>query len=556
MPKSIAVVFSKKPPKNIRRQFDEVIFALDLPKFVSPGSIQEAYELFSNLSGLDFPKVYYKGFDLWWMDCEAIYERFCLPYTQYRNLLEHLKDFNKAYFFEPPCPDLLKCFCKANNITCVISGKFKFRNLLPFPFGLSLQLFLSVLFLPWLKIGQGRNKAMIWTSDKFDPPRDHNFRVKFIYEELRKRKVPFVEFIRSMEKWPVVLQHAFIRKRPVFYSTAVIDFIYFLTSPFSKSNIDFKGADSENRFWLLAAAYYSNNIAGRILAIRAIQFVLKFCGVKVAYTSVGGSRNFHEIIACKLIGIKTIGIQHGIGPRHDFVPDFMPNFKGSKPISVDEYGLWSSWWQDYYEKYSQAYNKDQIFISGPMRPLGAEETRSPVGDRVSKASVSVLLMSEELVAPEELIPYYLAVLNEEGLKPYFKFRPYRDKFEFWLKENRPDVYKLILDKTKVFRGSMEEAVKECDVVVGSRSTAVLESLMQMKPFIFFRTQRCGDYFGIKEMGLDDFFAENPKGLIERIKNCRNIPAEDLLKLQKQFFGNTRQNGSAWVVDRIEKYLKI
>ena len=103
--------------------------------------------------------------------------------------------------------------------------------------------------------------------------------------------------------------------------------------------------------------------------------------------------------------------------------------------------------------------------------------------------------------------------------------------------------------------TIEEAISLCDVVVGSYSNAVLEALLQLKPLVFFRTQKWGDYFEIKSLDAQGyFFAENPEELIEKIKKSTNILKEDLKKLQKQFFGNPYQNGSKWVVDQVIKNL--
>ena len=101
---------------------------------------------------------------------------------------------------------------------------------------------------------------------------------------------------------------------------------------------------------------------------------------------------------------------------------------------------------------------------------------------------------------------------------------------------------------------MEEAVEQCDVTVGSYSTAVLEALLQLKPFIYCWTKKWGDCYDIKSSGFNNLFANTPQELIECIKRSREIPGEDLKKLQEQFFGNPYQNGSAWAVDQIEKYL--
>ena len=63
---------------------------------------------------------------------------------------------------------------------------------------------------------------------------------------------------------------------------------------------------------------------------------------------------------------------------------------------------------------------------------------------------------------------------------------------------------------------MEEAISQCDVAVGSYSTAVLEALLQLKPCVFFWTNKWQDNF---EIG---FFAKTPQELVEYIKKSREI----------------------------------
>src|SRR3989344_7852123 len=102
-----------------------------------------------------------------------------------------------------------------------------------------------------------RPGLMIWVGDKFDHLHDDDFRMKFIYEELRKRKIPFVEFIRSLEKWPVVLRDAWKRKRPVFYSAAVVFLIHFFVDPLYKNKKLIGSGEfsaPEQRFLFLASS--------------------------------------------------------------------------------------------------------------------------------------------------------------------------------------------------------------------------------------------------------------------------------------------------------------
>lgn len=564
--KSVLVIFGKNLPKKSKKwwqQFDEVLGPKELKKIIVPGSVKEAYHLAEKIPDLiaaDGKKVSkqinYKGYDLWWMNFDSIYYNFCLPFTQYRNLLTKLKDFEKVYLFEPIYPDLFRYFLEAYNRKYVVLKQFRLRRLLPVPFGVFLQILLSIGFLPLLMIM--RPRLMVWVGDKLDPPHDHDFRMKFIYEELRRRKIPFVEFIRSLESWSVVLRHAWKRKRPVFYSAAVIEILHFFVRRFSHFSFLSSASDSGERFWFSIATHYLRNVGGSILSIKAIRFILRFIGVRAAYISAGCDRNFHELLACKLNNIKTIGIEHGAASKYYFVSDFMPGFDGEKPLSVDYYGVWSKWWKDYYIKNGDAYKPEQLFVSGPMRPLIRIEekyTEKGVSSRQDKGKLRVLYISEGVAVPEEVLPYILTLLESRDFKPCFKFRPYRDDLESWLKEEQPEVYKKILETTTVFRGTMEEAISQCDVVIGSYSTAVLEALLQFKTPIFFRTNKWGDHFEFKSAGLNSFFAETAQELIKRIKDSQKISKEELKKLQERFFGDPYQNGSAWVVDQIEEVLK-
>lgn len=558
--KKVLVVFGSKFPKKSKKwyeQFDRVLAAEELQKFINPGNARQACELLDKLpdlisaDGRTLSKlVNYQGYELWWMRYDSIYSKFCLPYTQYAGLLSYLKDFESVYLFQPPHPQLFRYFLKAYRRRVVILKKPQLKNLLPLPLGIFIQIILSAVFLLWLKIT--KPQLMIWASDKFDPPHDFDFRHRFVYQELRRKQIPFVEFIRSLEGWSVILRHAWQRKRPVFYSAAIIEVLQFFTRKLNQPLPSFSSPDPEQRFWFLVAVSGFGNIKGTILAIRMIRFVLRWIGVKVAYISVGCSRTFHEILACKLEGIKTVGILHGAGNRYYDIYDFMPSFNGDKPLSVDIYGLWSNWWKEYFLSYGRAYKPDQLYVSGPMRPLEKETVfKKPA------YPLKVLFISEDMAAPQQVLPYFLALLEEKDLELYFKFRPYRDGFELQLKKNQPELYKKIIKNTKILRGTMEEAISNCDVVVGSYSTAVLEALMQLKPAIFFWTDKLGDVFEIRSWDTQGrFFAQTPKDLINCVRQSINISEEDLRKLRERFFGDPHQNGSQWVVEQVEALLKF
>lgn len=550
------------------RQFDKIIAPksleeeirnrggnfIDIESLTSPGSIQQANVLVNKLpyvtlaDGRRVSKlVNWQGFELWWIHFDDLYDTFCLPYTQYHELLEYLKNFDKIYFYQPPYLHLFRYFLKAHNRQCVILSKFRPRNLLPIPFGIFIQVIFSSIFLLWLRITNP--KLMVWTGDKFEPPNDYDHRMKSTYEELRKKEVSFVEFIRSLESWSTVLRHAWLRKRPVIYSGVIIDVVHFLTHRFSHFPISFSVSSPEGHFWFLVAAHYLHNIKGTIWSILAMKFILRWIGVKVAIICTGSGRTFHEVLGCKLAGIKTLGIQDAALSRYIFVSNFMSGFDGGRPLSVGKYGLWSERWREYYLKYSQAYKPEQLYVSGPSSAVEKEivETAS----FKESGTLKVVFISEQLAAPQEVMPYLLKLLETKDLALYIKFRPYRDGFEEWLRKHQPD----ILKKVGIFRGSPQQAAAQSDVVVGSHSSAVLEALLQLKPIVFFWTNKWGDYFGVKDLDKEgQFFASNPEELVEYIRKSGQMSQDILKQLQERFFGDPSQNGGKWVVEQAIKYL--
>lgn len=556
--KSVLVIFGGNlPQKNQKwyQQFSKIIYPEELNKFISPGSIQEANKLVDGLSqitvsdGKKISKIVnWRGYELWWVHYGSLMSLFCLPYTQYRALLSYLKDFDSVYLYQAPFVQLFRYFLSAYGRECFVVKSFGLRKLMPLPFGVFLQLLISIISLPWLKIK--KPKLMVWTSDKISPPYNFEYRNKSVFKELIERKIYFAPFMRSIESWPKFLENAWRRKRAVIYSSAIIELLYFFSRFFGRFKISFSSPDPEKRFQFLIATHYLRNVKGTIWSISAMKRLIQWLGIKAAYVNDGCDRTFHELLGCKLAGIKTVGIQHAATSRYAYIPDFMPGFEGDLPLSVDRYGLWSEWWLDYYLKYSRAYRKDQLFVSGPCNPVEKES----VGENSfqSDGIFRVLFVSEQLADPSEIIPYLSKLLETKEFAVSLKFRPYRDGFEKWLEKNRPD----ILEKVGIFRGTPQQAAVASDVVVGSHSSAVLEGLLQSKPIVFFWTNKWGDYFDLKDMGKEGkFFALNPEELVDYIKESKNMPQDTIKQLQKRFFGDPNRNGGKWVVDQALELVK-
>lgn len=577
---SILVLFTEELPKRKLlwlQQFDVIVAPTQLQKsietlgrewksleeFVEAGSIYEASALVVELSQLTMPNgtrltksFLYKGYELWWMHYQNLFFRFCFPYTQYRKMLEYLNDFQSVTLHAPPFKNLFTCYLEAHG--CIVTTICKQGMRVSWlPFGMVVQIILTLIFIPLLMVQ--RRSIMVFTGDKFMQGKDYDFRMKYIYEELRERKLPFVEFIRSLESWKNVLSHVITRRRPVIYSEAITfigRFVSILTGGQRRARRKFGAqnfalvVDKETRFKLSIATQYLLGVYDDIWAIRITKWVLRSIGVQSAFIAATTERNFHAVMGCKLNEIPTVGILHGVASRYYNLYDFLPQYDGEKTFSVDIYGLWSAWWKEYYVKHSRAYSPEQLVISGPMQPMQTQIVSFHDTHAVDGQKTKVLFVSEVVAVPTEVIPYLDALMKVADFSVYIKFRSTHDSFEIWLNKHRPDILHR-LGTEGILKGSMHEAISLCDVVVGSQSTGVIEATILDKPFVFFNTKKWGDYFDMKSFDAQHkFFAENTEELTMYVRKGKDVPISVLKDIQERFFGNPYQNGSAWAINQL------
>lgn len=575
---SILVIFGNELPVRYRaRHKDEVIMAdaslrkevealgcqfIALDTLTDPGDVYEASHFLEELSRLHLPdgtrvskSIIYQGYELWWMHYGNIFNYYCLPYTQYKRMLEYLRTFRTVSIYRSPYKSLFFWYLKAFGCDITILRESGFTSPAFLPFGVFVQIVFTLVSLPILMLR--RPRTMIFIGDKFEKDRDYDFRMKFVYEELRGKSIPFVEFIRSLESWKTVVKHAFVRRRPVIYSEGIAyigTFISILSGERMRvrqtygARIFSSETDPETRFKLTVATQYFSATNDDIWAIRIMKWILRIIGVKASFVPAASERSFHAVLGCKLNAIPTIGIMHGVASRYGTPYDFMSGFDGEKKLSVDIYGLWSEWWKGQYFKYSQAYTPEQFHISGPMRPL--ESPRDGNTQQHRAGPIRVLFIAEQVAAPTEVFPYLRSLMEQHDIALTIKFRPYRDGFEEWILKNEPQL--LQNQALQVARESMQEAIKECDVVIGSYSTAALEALLQLKVPFFMHTRKWGDYYHMAESNETRYFlVESPEELLLRIKQAHTVSKESLMKLCEQYFGDPHKNGSKWVVEQLE-----
>lgn len=531
----------------------------ELAALVGPGSIYEANALLEELPHLRLANgtpvakaVMYQGYELWWMHYDSLLYHFCLPYTRYQKLLEHARGFAHVHCVDAPYPNLFRCYFDAHGVRASFA-RTGVQSPVVLPFGVLVQGVLTLMFLPVLMLR--RTRIALFTGDKFEKGTDHDFRLRYIYEELRKRNEPFYEIIRGVRGWREVVEHAFVRGRATLYTEPVVFFGRLLGTVFGpRTALSLPEASGDEQFKLRLATLFIKDAATDIWAIRTMRVLLRAVGVRAVYITAGMERNFGLLLACKLAGIPTVGILHGVASRFYNVYDFMPGFTGAKRLSVDTYGVWSEWWKEYYLAHSRAYAPEQVVVSGIMRP--PRLTPAHQASQGHGGPIKVLFVAGELSVPEEVLPYLRALMEDQRFSVHLTFRPYRDAFELWVNQHQPELLEQV-GTDRIFKGRrIQDDIAACDAVVGTYSTAALEALLQERPVVFCDTKKWGDYFELR--GYDSphaFFVDTPATLVRALLESPHVPAHELERLRERYFGDPAQNGSAWVVDRLQALSK-
>ncbi len=575
--KKALVVFGKKFPTQLGANFETIISLethrafveskgskfINIETLIDAGSMIDAANLLEELPQVRFPggnrvckSFTYEGYELWWIHYNSLFHHFCIPFFQYKRLLIFLKDFNTVEFYNIRNTALFCFYLRAYGVTVkTFKGRHGFSGL---PFGVMIQIVLTVLSVPLLAIQ--RPGSLVFIGDKIEPTKDYDSRMEFVFQELRVRKMHFVEFVRSLESWKSLLTNFLIRRRPVIYSEAVA-FVGRFLSIISGQHYDYQKKldgvnldsviDPEQRFKILLTTAYLRTVYDDVWAIRIMKVVIRIIGIKSALFTAAVERNFHTVIGCKLNNVPTVGILHGVSSKQSTPYDFMNGYDGEKHLSLDIYGVWSEWWREHYIKNSDTYSAEQLVVSGPMRPL-------VIGSEIKKIEktnepVRVLLIAEQTATPREVMPYLYLLLSMKNISFAIKFRPFRDGFEDWLHKNEPNIFK---DKNvTIFRGTMQEAIENTDVVVGCHSTGVLEASLQGKVPIFIQSKKWGDYYHMSDSpDRKHFFAQNPTDLSLKIGQSKDIPRSTISELCTQYFGDPKKNGSAWAVGMLEQNL--
>ena len=534
------IITSKSEKLNFDNGKEKVLYIEDYVQF---SSVSDARKLTDKIFSYntDFIAEYdHKGYKVIWSWYSDVFQ-FCIKYLEIKALIDKIERLNIHKIIvgkiDPQYKKVLNVYFFNKNVTSSPLESELSQNLKQILFNLVMLSFtiVSILF---FTLRPGRNIGT-YTGDFVYKNTKSDFRLNHLYERYQENNIQYVEFIR-VSKVKDFFINIFKRRRFVIYYTAVIFFVDLFTkkTQYSKQPKDFYQS-------VLYGYHRANTVLKK--SILVLEKLFKLLKVDKFVLISFSSRSAHLAIAAKSLGIKTIGIMHGLSQKEYAVQEFMQSYQESKKLGCDVYGAWSGHYLEYFRKYSKISTKDSFQFSGLLRQVKNMNQVAPF-KRVSEDKIKVLLISEPLVSVVEIIPYLKYLLKDDSIEVGVKVRPMVEDMYY---ENMKLEFPEILD-LEIYDGKIEDVADSFDVFIGSNSTAIIEASLFGKISILLNTVKFGDYFDMDELipsGL--LLVKDPELLCKEI-NSRVEKENELKTIEKiryRFFGDNK-DGAQWIIDQL------
>jgi len=534
------IIVSKSEKLNFDNGKEKVLYIEDYVQF---SSVSDARKLTDKIFSYntDFIAEYdHKGYKVIWSWYSDVFQ-FCIKYLEIKALIDKIErlNFHKIIVgkIDPQYKKVLNVYFFNKNVTSNPLESELSQNLKQILFNLVMLSFTIVSAL-FFTLRSGRNIGT-YTGDFVYKGTKSDFRLNHLYEKYKENNVQFIEFIRNTTIKNFFI-NVFKRKRFAIYYTSIIFFVNLLSKKdkYNKQPQDF--------YQSILYSYHRANIVLKKSTL-IIEKFFKILRIDRFVLISFSSRSAHLAIAAKSLGIKTIGIMHGLSQKEYVVQEFMEGYHEDRKIGCDVYGVWSLHYLEYFNKYSRISNKDSFQYSGLLRPV---KNINQVGhfERASENKIKVLLISEPLIAVSEIIPYLKCLLKNDNIEVSIKVRPMiKDIYYENMILEFPEIQDL-----KIYDGKLEDVADKFDVFVGSNSTAIIEASLFGKISMLLNTVKFGDYFDIdKLIPGRQLLVKDPEFLCKEIQ-FRVENENDLKTIEKtkhMFFGDNN-DGAQWIVDQL------
>ncbi|MGD0574543.1 MAG: hypothetical protein ABSB61_04135 [Anaerolineales bacterium] len=494
------------------------------------------------------------GFEPWWFVQDRLYRFYLLPLTQFRGFLQ--ASYGRAQVGLAGAPrDLVR-------LTRLLSGREGFptywlrdrmgirprsldkvrwkervAGVAPFAFTWASLLLFRLL-------GQD---TLLYIIDQVSPGLDHDFRLSPLYRELQARGYRVAEYAHTLSARTAV-SNSLKRRRPVAFieSLGALSDVEKQLGPVARSfpsgatPLDFEAA-WEHVLAVQVLAWCQQSATRYHHICQAI----RLHGPKRAIIFDDNRHNYELVAACRQMGVKVLGFQHGVFNR--FHTGLMAyGLTEARRHDFDLYGLWGPIFAERLTRDSQLFDRGRLFVAGPLRPpLALDEPNRDVNSEADRIR-QVLLVSEPLARKHELAPFLRPLLEDAHYHLQIKLRPGEPKEE--AREYGIDLGEIDI----VQSASVYDAIKTADVVMGTYSSVLYEAALALRPIVWLRTSMAYGAELVQE-GLAEEAAD-PEKIRKAVDRAACLPEEELRRRRGLIWGSPSRSGVEVLLNRAEEEL--
>jgi len=503
-----------------------------------------AFELQKQLNGLSdgtgqpySSRIKIEGFEPWWFHQEGLFHHILLPYTRYRYLVDTIQNAKRATIVD--APDDFKRL--ASTLFEGTDTKLVFKNS---DWGKSLSsifrklkaslnrkisgvLFGTLSLVCVIRRFLKPFDVLIYSIDKTQSGKAFDSRIESLYTSLEKQKITFVEILWRNVPGLTALRNAVRRRRLSIYMpqpkkpSSVDEFREFVST--TTDSWDDRVLHNIALHYLLPACRNS------VCLVKTLMRTLKRIAPEQVFLIDDYRHNHELVVACKLLGIKTQGFQHGQFNRYS-VGLMAYGFKASSAHTFDKYYVWSDFFRDLLINSSDLYRDPELLqVTGLPRPAFYPLDQKKRG-RNQKVTVLFLCESyDKTTLVTEVTPYLQTLYKDPQVNLLLKMKPGDSTQEIsWLNAS-------LLASIEVRSGPIDDALKEADVVVGSYSSALFDAIRCLKPVVIFDTSVWQDLHGLADYGIAQR-ATSPEEIVKKVFETLDIPKRTLSSFRRQVWG--------------------
>lgn len=263
-----------------------------------------------------------------------------------------------------------------------------------------------------------KREVLVYSPDKYDKRSGSDFRMADIYKYLKNHSVSYVEVFHSTLGMNFV-KNMLNRRRLGLY----LEFLpaRILAPEGEAINPDLSAFEDWQKAYITNLVLRFDNLARQGVAkVETLQKLIQKMGLKVLVT-IDDTRSSQEIItACRALGLKSYGFQHGhINKYHTGHMNYEIPRELSAPF--DMLYTWNEYWKEKLITYSSVYNASNVTTGGYMRiPRSVLRKSLSLPSRAEDLSV---IFPSDTWAPKSEVAHYINRFLELGSTVYLGIRP-------------------------------------------------------------------------------------------------------------------------------------